>query len=92
MTSHTGEWSLNPSTHSLEWAISVISSEESSGSLEFNVGGDDPGVFFPVDIKFVSENLMSGISVASVHELDEDEDEIEFSKQTSLQTGNYAVV
>ncbi|KAE9397280.1 hypothetical protein BT96DRAFT_977061 [Gymnopus androsaceus JB14] len=66
--SHTGDWSLNPSSHSIAWTIPVISvdSDTKSGSLIFNVGGDDAGAFFPVDVSFVGRGSLAGVNVASI--------------------------
>ncbi|KAJ3972190.1 hypothetical protein EV361DRAFT_823978 [Lentinula raphanica] len=68
VSSHSGEWSLNPSSHSIAWTIPVISGDEDvkSGSLIFNVGGDDAGAFFPVDVSFVAKGSLAGVNVASV--------------------------
>ncbi|KAJ3806796.1 hypothetical protein EV368DRAFT_76186 [Lentinula lateritia] len=68
VTSHSGEWSLNPSSHSIAWTIPTISWNEDtkSGSLMFNVGGDDAGAFFPVDVSFVANGSLAGVNVESV--------------------------
>ncbi|KAJ4474424.1 hypothetical protein J3R30DRAFT_3295753 [Lentinula aciculospora] len=68
VTSHSGEWSLNPSSHSIAWTIPAISSDEDtrSGSLIFNVGGDDAGAFFPVEVAFIAKGSLAGVNVASV--------------------------
>jgi len=68
VASHTGDWSLNPSSHSIAWTIPVISvnSDTKSGSLIFNVGGDDAGAFFPVDVSFVGKGSLAGVNVASI--------------------------
>ncbi|KAF9011436.1 Adaptor complexes medium subunit family-domain-containing protein [Cyathus striatus] len=68
VSSHSGEWSLNPSSHSLAWAVPLISPSDSTrtGSLIFTVGGDDVGAFFPVHVSFVGEGSLAGVGVASV--------------------------
>ncbi|KAG9309063.1 hypothetical protein JVU11DRAFT_10945 [Chiua virens] len=58
--------SLNPSSHALDWSIPRVSAEERSGTLEFNVGGDDAGAFFPVKVAFVSQGSLAGIDVSKV--------------------------
>ncbi|KAF8902200.1 hypothetical protein CPB84DRAFT_1776135 [Gymnopilus junonius] len=65
VTSHTGEWSLDPSSHSLAWAIPVVSpsDESKTGSLIFNVGGVDIGAFFPVDVSFIGQGSLAGVAV-----------------------------
>jgi len=73
VSSHTGSWALNPSTHSLDWSIPYISlSSESarSGTLEFKVGGDDPEVFFPIKASFIAAGTLSGIKIEDVLRVD----------------------
>ncbi|EIW64456.1 coatomer subunit delta [Trametes versicolor FP-101664 SS1] len=91
VSSHSGEWSLNPSSHSLDWAIPLVNAEERSGSLEFSVGGDDPGVFFPVSVSFVGEGSVAGVHLASVARIDNGED-VTFSEDATVVVENYTVV
>ncbi len=67
VTSHSGSWALDPSTHSIDWHIPLISSDEEarSGTLEFNVGGDDVEAFFPVKASFVAEGSLGNIQVST---------------------------
>ncbi|PCH34288.1 hypothetical protein WOLCODRAFT_87391 [Wolfiporia cocos MD-104 SS10] len=88
---HSGEWALNPSSHSLDWSIPLINAEERSGSLEFAVGGDDPGAFFPVKVAFVSEGSIAGVHLASVSRVDGGE-EVVFSEDASVHVESYTVV
>ncbi|PPQ77561.1 hypothetical protein CVT25_011421 [Psilocybe cyanescens] len=68
VSSHTAEWSLDPSSHSLAWSIPVVSpsDDSKSGSLIFNVGGVDVGAFFPVEVTFIGQGSLAGVAVASV--------------------------
>ena len=68
MTTHSGEWTLDPSSHSLAWSIPVVSASDDSktGSLVFNVGGVDPTAFFPVEVSFIGQGSLAGVAVASV--------------------------
>jgi len=93
VTSHSGEWSLDPSSHSLAWSIPVISADDDSktGSLIFNVGGVDVGAFFPVEVTFIGQGSLAGISVASVATI-EDGDDTEFSVDAFVSTDEYLVV
>ncbi|KAE9397276.1 hypothetical protein BT96DRAFT_995875 [Gymnopus androsaceus JB14] len=70
VSSHTDDWSLNPSSHSIAWTIPVISvdSDTKSGSLIFNVGGDDAAAFFPVDTARGNVETLSGYRAASTLE------------------------
>ncbi|CDO73414.1 hypothetical protein BN946_scf185013.g48 [Trametes cinnabarina] len=91
VSSHSGEWALNPSSHSLDWSIPLINAEERSGSLEFSVGGDDTGVFFPVRVSFVGEGSIAGVHLASVTRV-EGGDEVTFSEDATITVENYTVV
>jgi len=91
VSSHTGDWALNPSSHSLDWTIPLINAEERSGSLEFAVGGDDPGAFFPVKVNFISEGSVAGVRLASVTRADNGE-EVVFSEDATVHVEKYAVV
>jgi len=76
VSSHTGEWSLEPNSHSLAWSTPLVSADSEStrtGSLMFTVAGDDPETFFPVRVAFVGQGSLAGVGVASVKLLDGDE-------------------
>ena len=91
VSSHSGEWALNSSSHSLDWNIPLINAEDKSGSLEFSVGGDDAGVFFPVRVSFVAQGSVAGVKVASVTRV-EGGDQVVFSEDASVSVENYTVV
>jgi hypothetical protein len=65
VNSHSGTWTLNPSTHSIDWSIPLITSDADSktGTLEFSVGGDDVEAFFPVKASFVAQGSLGNIQV-----------------------------
>lgn len=56
----------------LEWTIPVVSNEEGTGtgSLEFEVEGDDVDAFFPVQVTFVAQDTICGVKVRSFGSLD----------------------
>ncbi|KAJ3740093.1 hypothetical protein DFH05DRAFT_1510256 [Lentinula detonsa] len=93
VSSHSGEWSLNPSSHSIAWAIPFMSGDEDtkSGSLIFTVGGDDAGAFFPVDVAFVARGSLAGVNVASVTKTS-GESVNSFSVDSLLTVDEYLVV
>ncbi|KAJ3517399.1 hypothetical protein NLJ89_g531 [Agrocybe chaxingu] len=94
VTSHSGEWSLDPSSHSLAWSIPKISAEDEetkSGSLMFNVGGVDVAAFFPVDVSFIAQGSLAGIQVESIERVDGGEAP-EWSVDSFLTTDEYLVV
>ena len=72
VTSHSGEWSLDPASHSLAWSIPAVTAHDDSksGSLIFNVGGVDVTAFFPVDVSFIGQGSLAGVAVASVSRVD----------------------
>jgi len=90
VASHTGEWALNPSNHSLDWSIALINSDAGSGTLEFKVGGDDDATFFPVKVTFVAQGALSGLSVGSVTHVDGGD--VTFSQESVLAVDSYTVV
>ncbi|KAJ7115999.1 hypothetical protein C8R44DRAFT_628654 [Mycena epipterygia] len=70
VSSHTGEWSLEPNSHSLAWSTPLVSADSEStrtGSLMFTVAGDDPETFFPVRVAFVGQ--VSGVVAVVCHSL-----------------------
>lgn len=91
MSSHTGEWTLNASTHSLDWNIPIISSEDKSGTLEFTVGGDDVGTFFPVKVAFVAQGSLIDIGIGSVSRQDTGED-VPFSQDVTISSDEYLII
>jgi coatomer subunit delta len=91
VSSHTGEWALNASSHAIDWMVGKVDSQERSGTLEFSVGGDDAGVFFPVKVSFVAQGSIAGVRVASVTKVESGEDVV-FSEDASVVVDNYTVV
>ncbi|KAI6138521.1 hypothetical protein BKA82DRAFT_4236869 [Pisolithus tinctorius] len=93
-------WSLNPNNHTLEWSIPRISSDNDdatestrSGTLEFSVGGDDLGVFFPVQVNFVAQGSVANVDVARVERVGEGAGgEVGFSCERVISTDSYQVV
>ncbi|KAJ6610223.1 hypothetical protein B0H10DRAFT_1883660 [Mycena sp. CBHHK59/15] len=75
VSSNTGEWSLEPNSHSLLWSTPLVSADSEStrtGSLMFTVAGDDPETFFPVRVAFFGQGSLAGVGVASVKLLEGD--------------------
>lgn len=93
VSSHSGEWSLDPGSHSLAWSIPQVSASDDSrsGSIIFAVGGDDPGAFFPVQVTFAGQGSLAGVGVASVSKIAGGEDP-EFSVDAVVTTDEYLVV
>lgn len=91
MSSQTGEWALNSSSHAIDWIIGRVDPEERSGTLEFTVGGDDVGAFFPVKVAFVAQGSIAGVRLASITKVEGGE-EVTFSEDASVIVDNYTVV
>ena len=91
MSSHTGEWALNSNSHAIDWLVGRVDSDARSGTLEFTVGGDDAGAFFPVRVAFVAQGSLAGVRLASVTRADSGE-EVPFSEDASLVVDSYTVV
>jgi hypothetical protein len=58
--------------------------------MEFTVGGDNPGSFFPVKVTFIGQGSMMGLCVTSVKQVGNGEDVV-FSEDSVL-TSEYLVV
>ncbi|KIY62732.1 hypothetical protein CYLTODRAFT_404191 [Cylindrobasidium torrendii FP15055 ss-10] len=93
VSSHTGSWALEPGSHALAWSIPVISSDDDtkSGSLVFEVSGEDAGAFFPVNVRFVGQGSIAGVGVESVKTTTGGED-VPFSVDSLVVVEKYAVV
>lgn len=78
--------------HSLVWTVPLISSSETSGSLEFNVSGappSDPGAFFPVNVKFMAAGSLSEIGVKEV--LDLSGSDVTFSQERIVEVDEFTI-
>ena len=91
VSSHSGEHTINPNTHSLDWSIPMVTPEERSGSMEFSINGDDVGVFFPVKVSFVGQGSIVGIRAATVS-LAENNETVTFSEDATVSVDSYLVV
>lgn len=59
--------------------------------MEFTVGGDDPGAFFPVKVSFIAQGSTAGVRLATVTRVDSEE-EVVFSEDATVTIENYTVV
>lgn len=61
-----GQYSLNADGSRLDWILDEVSegAGTTSGSLEFEVQGDDTDAFFPVVVDFVSQQGLCGVQVS----------------------------
>ncbi|KAF8633574.1 hypothetical protein AX15_001371 [Amanita polypyramis BW_CC] len=93
VSSNTGDWSLETSSHSLAWSIPVVSPSDDSrlGSLVFTVNGDDPALFFPVKVSFTGQGSLAGVNIASATTVSGGESPA-FSVDAYVTAENYQVV
>lgn len=93
VSSHTGDWTLDPASHSLAWSVPVVSPDDEtrSGSLIFSVNGVDVGAFFPVEVTFVGQGSLAGINVTSVQKIGEGETPA-FSIDSLVTVDEYLVI
>uniref|UniRef100_A0A0M3JW36 Coatomer subunit delta n=1 Tax=Anisakis simplex TaxID=6269 RepID=A0A0M3JW36_ANISI len=75
----------------LVWTIAVIDETNKNGTLEFTTDNGQPNHFFPVNMRFSSDDLYCNIEVESVQKMDSDEP-VEYSKETRLITEKFEVV
>ncbi|GLB43745.1 putative the coatomer is a cytosolic protein complex that binds to dilysine motifs and reversibly associates with Golgi non- clathrin-coated vesicles, which further mediate biosynthetic protein transport from the ER, via the Golgi up to the trans Golgi network [Lyophyllum shimeji] len=96
VSSHTGDWSLDPGAHALAWSIPLISpaSPSSTGSLVFTVAGDDAAAFFPVRVAFVGQGSLAGVGVRAVRKIGgaEEGEEVRYSVDALVASEEYLVV
>lgn len=88
--SESSTWTLNPSAHALDWCIPRVSADDArSGTLEFSIGGDDAGLFFPVQVTFTAQGSIAGVDVARVERIDGGN--VPFSCERVVHTKSYQV-
>ncbi|OMJ20512.1 Coatomer subunit delta [Smittium culicis] len=84
-----GSYETNRATGSLDWQIPFINSTSRSGSLDFQIKADNPNVFFPVSVSFVSTTTYCQIKVLEAICHDES---VDYSISTTAAPDQYAVV
>ncbi|KAK4048515.1 coatomer subunit delta [Microbotryomycetes sp. JL201] len=88
-----GSYSLSSDGSRLDWVLDEVSEQagSTSGSMEFEVEGDDVDAFFPVVVDFVSQKGVCGVQVLSVSN-PADNSAFEFSVDSLLDVERYEVV
>jgi hypothetical protein len=84
-----GEYQLTG--RSLDWRIPIADKDNRSGTLEFQVRGDDAAVFFPVRIQFNSLQSFCGLSVREVNHVDS-QTTLPFTQDIQLTTENFSII
>jgi hypothetical protein len=90
VTSHTGEWSVDHDTNSLQWSVGTVSAAESTGALEFSVNTADVEDLYPVQASFVAATSLAGV-LASTVTLSESGADVGFSQDAVVSTKEYQV-
>ncbi|KAG0167425.1 hypothetical protein DFQ28_006098 [Apophysomyces sp. BC1034] len=85
-----GSYFVDRSRHTLDWQLPVINSSNKSGLLECNIPGDNADGFFPVLVSFVSDQLICGVDVLSVQNVETNED-VTFSKEVVCSADDYTI-
>jgi hypothetical protein len=90
VTSHTGEWTVDDETGTLQWSVGTVSAAESTGALEFTVNSSDVDALYPVQASFVAATSLAGVLAASVTHPDSGADVV-FSQDAVVSTKEYQV-
>ncbi|GAA5874827.1 hypothetical protein JCM8547_005252 [Rhodosporidiobolus lusitaniae] len=89
-----GSYTVSPHSGRLEWSIDEVSEAAgtTSGSLEFEVEGDDTDALFPVAVDFVSQKGMCGVEVIGVTNPAGGDAPVGYSLDSLLAVDRYEVV
>jgi hypothetical protein len=90
VSSHTGDYSVDSGSNTLQWSVPTISSDQSTGALEFSVETDDTEAFYPVKASFIAPTSLAGVLVAAVTGNDDGE-EVTFSQDATVSADEYQV-
>ena len=83
-----GQFKHNSRDGVLLWHSGVVNEGNSSGSMEFSVGGNDASSFFPIQVQFKCEKLYCGIEVTAV---EDQNGAVDYEIRKSLSPDNYIV-
>jgi coatomer subunit delta len=85
-----GTFSHNTRENTLIWNIASVSSENPSGTLEFNIKGKNLDAFFPVTVTFTSSDLLCPIAVDNIVTVDESQP-VRYGASRSLLVESYHI-
>ncbi|KAL9651160.1 hypothetical protein ABK040_008232 [Willaertia magna] len=87
-----GTFKIDNKNSAFVWSFDIIDSSNASGNIEFVINErSDENKFFPVDIKFSTNNSISGVSIENVVSVNDDSEQ-RFSSNTSLTVSDYKIV
>lgn len=66
MESIDGQYKHDGRAGMMCWHFDEVSAENSSGSMEFSIAGNNPDAFFPIQVMFKSQTLLCPIEVIGV--------------------------
>mmetsp|Transcript_102089 Transcript_102089/g.295379 ORF Transcript_102089/g.295379 Transcript_102089/m.295379 type:complete len:543 (-) Transcript_102089:81-1709(-) len=61
-----GQYNHDPRQGAMIWHFDVLDASTNSGSLEFSIPGNNPDVFFPIQVQFRSETLLCPIEITGI--------------------------
>jgi hypothetical protein len=87
-----GDYQYEQATSTLNWMVSVVDSSATNGSIEFRMPFDGPpAALFPIHVSFHSNSTMCPVSTASIEEVDNPENAIDFEEIRSLAVEEYTI-
>ena len=89
IVSADGVHRYNSRAQQIEWDIGIIDSSNESGTLEFNVAGNDEDAFFPVTATFAANDTLANIDVIGV--VDENDESVKYASRKVMSVEQYEV-
>lgn len=86
-----GLYEVDRQRRTLDWQLPTIDTSNKSGSIEFNVTGNDASAFFPISASFESDKTFCDVEVLDVQNV-ESGASVVFSKEVILATEEYNIV
>uniref|UniRef100_A0A915B3A3 Coatomer subunit delta n=1 Tax=Parascaris univalens TaxID=6257 RepID=A0A915B3A3_PARUN len=86
-----GSYEYIKSKSQLLWTIAVVDESNKNGTLEFTTENGQAGHFFPVNLRFTSNDLYCDVAVESVQKMDSGE-AVNYSSESRLITEKFEVV
>jgi hypothetical protein len=87
----SGNHRYNQRNGCIEWSVDLVDSENSSGSMEFNVSNCNPDNFFPIKVDFTSPKPFCDIAIGEVMNAQTNEPITRFSKVVGMSVENFGI-
>lgn len=85
-----GAYRFDKASKCLYWSIPEISEQNSSGGFEFKIPEVDGESFFPINITFSSDSLVSGLQATAVKRV-EGGANVDYAQEISLTTDKFVI-